>query len=714
MASKDATFEFGKRLQMLESLRREPLLQAVWPTGKSDLTLEDALRAAGHAERAEELGRIMRVSRAGFEMLTRPIIAVLGELNAGKSSVIASFLSPEGRERVPRGEENEQGTHRFVYWVPTTWLANEATKKELLGLLAAAHGDQIEYLSNDPARASVQYRSGRDHLDLLRVPLLGADPALDALSAAFLDCPDVQTRDRHSDPPGGDGENPRLGFVCDASRICSALWLVWDRVKIRDGLLEDFLRSLRARKAEAPLFLLINKIRPERGQPTRSRNDEDLCRLMAEFQVAADACYGAFDFDILARRDAPGWSELTPPELVTRHHAGDARAPQFFSLSQDDEANRPNAIGQDRFLITLPARLNLATLQRQKMADNWVELRREIAEDLARVTGWMDGQHRRARELHHGLLSFCVRPFTDSQGNALQLTTHEFSNALKDSFARTAPWYVRLPLKVASPFEQAVAATAARIGDVRHWIQRLRSPDTALSDLTRELGQSLRMEGTEVTNARTMAREMRGLRWVPAEMQEEALESAWQEILSQLVRNPLALAPEAVDAMTREIWEAQGAWQKTKTTMFGLFRALGAIAAIGGLVTAVVDGGATLLISSKLSATIAWYVPGLKALLIAGSGAAGAFVGFQLRAIELNTLPYLSRLFALSCDVFGVPRRLNSEPVIVTFGTETTRCDFTLPEPRLAEQSAICRLERLQLWRRGPGLALWEKAVADG
>ena len=138
---------------------------------------------------------------------------------------------------------------------------------------------------------------------------------------------------------------------------------------------------------------------------------------------------------------------------------------------------------------------------------------------------------------------------------------------------------------------------------------------------------------------------------------------------------------EQLDRMTREVWGHLGVWQKTKAAILGLFRALGTVAAVGGLITALVDGGATLLVSYKLTATIAAYAPGIKALLIAGGGAAGAYVGFQLRAIELNTLPYLSRLFALACDAFAIPRQLDEKPTRVQFGSAENRQEFVLPDP---------------------------------
>ena len=50
-----------------------------------------------------------------------PILAVSGMLNAGKSSLISTYLSMQGRQRVAEGVDNASGTHRFVIWLPSKW-----------------------------------------------------------------------------------------------------------------------------------------------------------------------------------------------------------------------------------------------------------------------------------------------------------------------------------------------------------------------------------------------------------------------------------------------------------------------------------------------------------------------------------------------------------------------------------------------------------------
>src|SRR6186997_75262 len=86
------------------------------------LSLGEALERFVNLARRKQWDASIGAAAASLELEPCPIIAVLGELNAGKSSVVATFLGPEGRRRLPRGEEDAAGTHRFVYWVPQRWL----------------------------------------------------------------------------------------------------------------------------------------------------------------------------------------------------------------------------------------------------------------------------------------------------------------------------------------------------------------------------------------------------------------------------------------------------------------------------------------------------------------------------------------------------------------------------------------------------------------
>src|SRR5687768_12843828 len=108
------------QIRAVLDVARQPYLESTEAAAAELLALGEALDRFVDLERRKQWDAAIGVAAASLE-IDCPIVAVLGELNAGKSSVVATFLGPEGRRRLPRGEEDAAGTHRFVYWVPQRW-----------------------------------------------------------------------------------------------------------------------------------------------------------------------------------------------------------------------------------------------------------------------------------------------------------------------------------------------------------------------------------------------------------------------------------------------------------------------------------------------------------------------------------------------------------------------------------------------------------------
>jgi hypothetical protein len=713
--------DFQQKLQQLATFLDQPALAQRWPDTSVTLSLVDALKAAGENRQADLLEHALSVAQAESEMLLKPIIGVLGELNSGKSSVVASFLSEQGKARLPRGEDNEHGTHRFVYWVPSKWMQDSSIKSGFLDLLERAHGHHREFLSLDPQQSAKQYRSGIDDFEKIAIPLIADDPALDALDAAFLDCPDAQTRDRLSDEDDTQHDrlaNPRLEFIGKSSLICSAFLLVWERGKLRDRMLETFLENIRGRLSKAPLYLLVNKIRPEQGQPTRTRGDSDLEQLIQRFRI--DACYGAFDFDIFARGDQPGWQELTPVPLVKL--GNDSRSPQFFQLESSAEANLPEQVEAERFLQNLPAQLNPAELQQAKQQDHWSELARLTSESIVCVDHWIASRNERAATVHRGLLKLCTQRFTDPVTHEpLQILSREYAEAFAESFVRTAPIWARVILKGTKPFDKGMKWCGRQVQGLTSKLRNLKLRDYLLPDMsqsaerikdslrktdeakaTEKQFEELGVAGVQLTDAKSLSQQMHGQRWVSEKITEACLEQAWTQVVANAHRYRLKYddQDEQFDQETSEFWNSANAWQKTKLVGSSLLKTLGAVAAIGGVAVAAIDGGATLFVTYSFGTTLSAALPGLSALGVAALGGAGALAGVHLSAVHQNTLPNLSRYFALACDAFGVPRQLHDTSIRVSFGREPKKSEFRLPEPKIPQQDVVCSLDDLRLWSK--------------
>ena len=171
MAGKDVVSEF-------DDIFSQPAIVRSWPSPKTTASWPEALRLAGASSLAGELEACAKTAHACIPMAGYPIVGVLGQLNAGKSSVVASFLSATGQARLPRGLHDGQGTHRFVYWLPEKWRDESAIWDSFRALLDQVHGSQIEYLDDDPSQAAVQYGNGLGKPDIIRRPLIAFDQAL--------------------------------------------------------------------------------------------------------------------------------------------------------------------------------------------------------------------------------------------------------------------------------------------------------------------------------------------------------------------------------------------------------------------------------------------------------------------------------------------------------------------------------------------------------
>lgn len=705
-------------LAELEGIQQTPIFVERFPRAGETYNLHAALRLAGRDDLACQLRSTLDVARAQAALVQTPILAVLGELNAGKSSVVASFLSPAGRDRIPRGIANAQGTHRFVYWVPQAWQEKAELGDAFRRFLQVVHGETIHELSRDPAVAAEQYRSGRDNRALIQIPLVAYDPALNDIAAAFLDCPDVQTLDRDQD--SATATNLRLEFVADAARLCSAFILVWERAKVRDRLLTEYLQKLRHRMAQVPLYLLVNKIRPEQDQPAATLQDEDLVRIRERFDVTG--VFVAFDFDIERRGDEPGWRDLTPRQLVEENSTEEdhypSRFPQFFQVTSDtQEASR---VAPSHFLRELPKQLDLAQLQRQAVHDHLAEAIQVTRAGLESLQDWSEQSNQRMRAAHAGLLQFCVERFTNpADGEPYQIPESEFTSALSESFLRTAPWYLRPGLWMHGRFHSVAQSVREGSSRMRKILRGLQNPLAQWRGGDRKVEEDLAragLAGTRIEDAATLAASMHAQRWVPSEMEEEQLRVGWDRTLREFSRFRLSIDPKQLDEMTRDFWDSLSRGQRLKAFfLLGVLTLMGSIAAVGGLLVAAVDGGATLFASYSLAAAVASAIPGLPAFGVAVVGTGGAFAGFMLGAVTQNTLPALSAFFSMACDAFGIPERLEEDdsPLMVTFGRKTKR-QFPLPKIDVPHFSPTSPLPALGVWKWDEAALGQFRKVIDG
>ena len=745
-------------LNELFLLRGSQLLLERFPNDGKGLTFESALEQAAEFELASQYGRLLDIW-AAVPVMRCPVIAVCGELNSGKSSVVASFLSPEGQNRVPRGVENAKGTHRFVYWIPSKWNNDDLVRHEFMSMLQAAHGHtRVEYLSQDLEVAAEQYKSGRDHPQIISTPLVSEDPRLDQLEFALLDCPDVQTYDRDGgagdEKPGwekdGAGDNEarrlenemrRLEFVAQAARLCSAFFFVWSRATVRDRLFELYLGKLRQRMGGVPLYLLINMVRPQKGQPGTTLQDSNIRDSCQKFQVKA--CYVAFDFDIDARGDQPGWRDLTPKRTKTKaetDHADSAdtrpQFPEFFAPECDGDR-----ITANRFLAELPHELSPGELQLQAVEDHFQEARKLIVNGLDRVESWVNEERKRTLQARSGLFDLCAGQFRDDNDEPLQKLDKDFIQGLMQSFLSTAPWYLRPGLHFLRIGHRMTETARDAANKARGWVTsawRSLSQGLPLEPVKQEL-ESQGIQGAQFSSPKGLAEKMHAQRWmaqVAPDVTIDSLEKAWTSILKEFSKFKLDVDLAKLDEITRSCWDGLTKWQKVKAaTLIGLAGTLGIVAAIAGAVLVVIDGGATLLMTFSLPATVTHWIPlyalgakgvatiagaihsGAVAPVIAGAGLAAGY-SLAVGALRQNTLPSLAALFALACDAFHLPRRIadrDGKDELPQLVFSVGNNEFPLPRTdHLPEREAVLPLAGIGIYELKSEAVAEFRKVIDG
>jgi hypothetical protein len=172
----------------------------VYPLGGGEVKLAAVLAACeatadgpGNAGEAitEAFQRRVEACQQADRLEQTPIVGVCGTVNSGKSTVVAGFLSEEGRRRVLVGLLGKAGTNRFVFWLPLSWRANGlgATVEEMI---ERQTGEMPERLAEDRDEAGIQYNAAVDRARKFNIPLVAYDAALDSGGIAFLDCPDIQ------------------------------------------------------------------------------------------------------------------------------------------------------------------------------------------------------------------------------------------------------------------------------------------------------------------------------------------------------------------------------------------------------------------------------------------------------------------------------------------------------------------------------------------
>lgn len=589
----------------------------------------------------------------------QPTIAIAGMLNSGKTSLVANFLSPQGRARSLRGLNNRQGTHRFVLWLPEAWQQDA----ELWGLLMQRIGDTLgqppELLASEPEQAHRQYNNADGDESQLAVPLVATDPALDQAGLGLLDCPDIVSHASF----GRGGPESRREMLGRASTLCSAFLVVTTPEQFRDATLADHLRIAADLMAGVPRYLAVNKVRPRQTPEQVWETFQPIAE-----QHGVDKIYAAYDFDIQDSRPFIPDSVLQADRVATA--AGDP-LPVFFSLRPDADINPPAAIPADRLLINLPGQLDRTQLFNRFRVALEASLRTAVWD-----RGYQHLQDAAAESNQHAqraqryLLETVLEFFAHRQpGGGIDelrmLQNEEIVKQLTTIFAAAAPWYARWGVRLNSYivritrgarelFDQIVPTTAAR--QQAEKVRRQLATGEVGGILTGErLAHALQQHGATAV--------------LPGDPDEITIQQRCIEAIERFRREDLTrLDEQQLTASVREMWKEVSVKEKLRV---GLTPLTVALAGFGAVLLIPVDFGGTAavaaasipeLLAAAGLATLANYWSGRQATQSIGQQAARRQV---------------SNFTAVLCDAFGIPRFLEKPEVVVK---ETA---LTLPKPQI-------------------------------
>lgn len=714
-------------------------LNRVFPDSNGGLSLLQALGSdlvASDSEHAED-GKQLQSSIEGlisqltvFEDISRcPILAITGLLNAGKSSLLASYLTPENRKRVLRGLDNDSGTHRFVLWLPKLWWDDSELLSTLISFLTTLFGHAPEHLSDDPETAALQYNgkvvraslmqaevSGADEsdskasteqpgvseVDAMNVPLIAYDSALNELKLGLVDCPDIQTGFVSGASAEAHGEQLaeiRRQHLARIGRLCSAFAIVSKLNNLHDEGLLSVLSTLRDAMPGVPRLLAVNKIK-SRYSP--SVVAEQTRALVDRFGISY--VYLAYDY-----RSA--FADTRIPPLPSRMQLGESGAalPIFFEADprpseKEQEAKATGTKPQSK-LADPPAELNYLHDLGERLdagalsAESNRSLNLQLRTKTAALIDWHKQNDRKAslrvRDLWQAIADACYEFMAERspEGQAVGLrlqASPAIVAQMADSLQRTAPAWMKVSLSIdrtARQFQQVIADSASRFKILQ----------TASESVTQFAKRFRRGEGAQVVTPQRLAKAIRtsdihdGLKRTPQEDLEVRCEHAMKRFAEE---DKTLLNQDQLDEWSRQVWAGMSfkdkLWKGTQPLAVMMAPLLAAI-------LVPIDGGGTAVLVFASTKEL------LAAAGIAAVMTPMATGGEALKIVHRET-PWrqLSDLFAILCDSIGVPRADDAD-------LPTSKCDG---EPR---RLLPCSLKALPL-RDNAAVNRWqinEKALGE-
>lgn len=661
--------------QLLSNATAESTVERVYPPPPQQLSFLDSMSSepvAADAQQLEvgtrlrsEIKSLLHQLVAAEKISRCPILGITGILNSGKSSLLATYLSPQNRSRVLRGVSNESGTHRFVLWLPQRWKDQDSLLEPLQNFVTNLFGHAPEPLSDDPDEAAKQYNGQllattnsdpRDaKLDPISVPLIAFDPSLNDLQLGLLDCPDIQTgfAAGRTDTaiaselpiPLGPESDTRLRqkWLAAIGRLCSAFVVVTKLNSLNDQSLLAILTILRDCMPTVPRILAVNRVKA-RYTPNVVAEESQI--LVDRFRISS--VYTAYDY-----RSALAESVVPP---VPKGMLPDDRGPQpiFFQVSDRASSSTNQTQSQVKYLYNLGEQLDVGSLS--------IESNRSLVSLLKTKTLEMIEWHeqnptirrQQIRDAWSALARACYEFMAehDASGKFVSLrlqTSPALVAQMSESLRRTAPMWMKLSLKIdstARQLQQAISEKAERF-------KLLQNASQAVTEFVRRWRSG---DGAQVVTPDRIAASIRKFDMNEAliGIDNEHLAKHCEQALKRFSdEDQPELDQKSLDQWSKSIWDNMPMATKLRKGVQPLALVTGPL--LAALLVPFDGGGSAVLVFASTKELLA--AAGLAALVtpIAGGGE-------TIQIVQEET-PWrqLSDLFAMLCDSLSLPRPSEAE-----------------------------------------------------
>ena len=578
-------------------------------TGFEPVSLVELAQANSPREAAALKGSAARLAQRGF-----PVVGVCGTINAGKSTLVAGFLSDSGRERVLTGDDS---TERFTFWLPDESDAREGHNELLLRSVREMLECEPQWLAETPEQALQQQNAQGEEskISQLETPLVACDPGLVEQGIGFLDCPDIQ---KSADESVSESTaNLRLEALRKFSRACSAFIVVTTDEGIKIERFGEIFRLLKETGSELRIILVYNKLATGCDRDRKLETVRELTKRWKESRVVG--IFGA------------------------EYESGKGNHPRFFDLQQPE-----------RTLAEFSRELTPSNLFRNVHASALSELVETVERLPDQVEQRQAPLQKTVEDVHEALTRFLGKYFVNPKGNLRNLVTPpQHAKELLESFIRTAPGRAtKWAFKLASPIKKlneliatggkAVAKRAhAGIAPLLAWFNFLQ-PSKFLKIEPQDVGHKIRPAD--------FRKVMQACPFHRPESDEETYDAIFASSVRSVSESHFRSGFDSgrLDACAEQVWKNVPGWKRLAFAF--AFPALVTVSVVIALLFTVIDPtGATSVVAANLLEILSGSV---LSYLVASQGM--AMLNAQLE--KDLAIPQLGDLHALLSDQLGIPR----------------------------------------------------------